>query len=217
VGSDLACTTQQTRVNTKEYTRRKSQVLSFFVFAFSFYHTSLTAPSPTTMALIVGLPIELLECVLADLEIADISTLSRTNKDAHRDLSPRVYHSVHWCWKDDHPCPPYDLLLRKLLSKPSLSVHIRNINLQGGGIIRNDAWRDQDSAWSNCQYEWLSVIKARSIWAAGQRRRASFNIKDWRRVKSVVSGIPIHEGDVNQWLHELYRGNVDAIVALPVH
>jgi hypothetical protein len=168
------------------------------VLAFSSYHTSLIAPSPTTMASIVGLPTELLECVLADLEIADVSTLSQTCKDTHHYLSPRVYHLLDWYWKNDHLCPSYHLLLRTLLSKPLLSNHVRKISLQGGGITRNDARRHQDSAWSNCHYGWLSVIKARSKWAAGQRRRASFNTKDWRRVKSVVSGIAIHEADVYQ-------------------
>jgi hypothetical protein len=166
------------------------------------------------MAALVGLPIELLENVLVDLEIDDISSLSRTCKDAHRYLSPRVYHSINWCWKDDHRCPPYHLLLRTLLSNSSLASHVKTINLRGGGIFKKSAWNDR--CFGRCDDDWVHVIKARSIWADGQRRRVSFNTEDWQRLKAVVSRIATHQGAVNQWLHELYRGNVDAIVALLV-
>jgi hypothetical protein len=174
----------------------------------------LYTPRLSPMAALVGLPIELLENVLVDLEIDDISSLSRTCKDAHRYLSPRVYHSINWCWKDDHQCPPYHLLLRTLLSNPSLASHVKAINLQGGGIIKKSAWDEE--GFSNCCDDWVPVIKARSIWADGQRRRVSFNTGDWQRIKAVVSRIATHQGAVNQWLHELYRGNVDATVALLV-
>lgn len=99
-------------------------------------HLSCCTTKLSPMASLVGLPIELLENVLVDLQIDDVSSLSRTCKDAHRYLSPRVYHSIHWCWKDGRACPPYHLLLRSLLSNPSLASHVKTINLRGGVLSK---------------------------------------------------------------------------------
>jgi hypothetical protein len=232
--------TRQTRSNMERYARASKHTLVVCTCPQKVYTPSInlaaihdlfsfsSLPSPSTtpfslrynprlspMAALVGLPIELLENVLVDLEIDDISSLSRTCKDAHRYLSPRVYHSINWCWKDDHRCPPYHLLLRTLLSNPSLAFHVKTINIHGDAITQKRG--DQDKwPWRNIDHNWRFTEKTQSTWLDGQRRRFSLKSQDWQRIKAVVSNIALHREDMTNWLQELYRGNVDAFVALLV-
>ncbi|CAO2647107.1 Nn.00g080290.m01.CDS01 [Neocucurbitaria sp. VM-36] len=165
------------------------------------------------MVFLFDIPAELLEEILSPLSIDDLSRLSRTCTALHKFLSPHVYRTIDWYWEDNHPCPPYHLLLRTLLSSPHLAGHVKTIKLRGGGIVERNAWKDDE--WNDTSGLWSVPVRARSIWTDGQRSAASFNTADMRRVRIVVLTIDSYR--VNEWMHGFQEGNVDLVVALLLH
>ncbi|KAF2133728.1 hypothetical protein P153DRAFT_362808 [Dothidotthia symphoricarpi CBS 119687] len=162
------------------------------------------------MTPITDLPSELLEPILSLLSFSSLSTLSRTCKILHAYLSPRIYHTIDWTWEDDQPCPPFHFLLRTLLANTQLAGLVRVLKFRGGGIVREDAWKDGSLCDDEC--DWQSMESARSVWTDGQRARSSFKREDEWRVEDCVS--QIYNARIKEWMSEFDRGNIDVVVAL---
>jgi hypothetical protein len=119
------------------------------------------------MPSLTDLPVELLEDIVAPLSVVQQSKLSRTCKALHSYLSPRIYHSVDWFWRDDGPCPPFDRLLRTLLSNTRLANLVKVLKLRGGGLVKHAEWKD--NRFGSCVYNtrdengWRPVQAARSV------------------------------------------------------
>ena len=102
------------------------------------------------MASILDLPTELLEDILLPLSTDSLSRLSRTCKTLQNFLSPRIYRTIDWTWRDeDAYAPPFLLLLRTVLANPDIRGKVRVLKLRGRGIMAEKDWKDQTGAKGN--------------------------------------------------------------------
>jgi hypothetical protein len=164
------------------------------------------------MASIFDIPAELLEEILSLLQIADLSRLSRACVILHSFLTPRVYHTQDWYWEDDHPSPPYHLLLRTLLSNVQLAGYVKVLKLRGGAIVKEEAWKqgyrdDEDDGW-------LLTNGAQTVWTVGQCLDMLYTPQEIQAVTSVLSSISSYGNYREEAIQEFERGNVDVIIAL---
>lgn len=158
------------------------------------------------------MPAELFDEILALISVADISSLSRTCRTLHSYLSPRVYHTQDWYWKDDHPSPPYHLLLRTLLSNPRLTGYVKVVKLRGGGIVREEGWNR--GYWLDTPSGLEPLKRARSIWKIGQCPETFFTPGEIQAIHDLVSYTTVCEAYKRDAVQEFNRGNVDVMVAL---
>lgn len=157
------------------------------------------------MSSLLGLPAELMEQVLTSCSIPTLSKLSRTNKALHQFLTPAVYKSIDWYWKDDGPAPPLDLLLRTLLQTPLRAKHIKLLRLRGGGITPEREWKNW---WPDCERDCPRPFHfERTL-----RSNICFSHYEVGKVARLVHNI--YRPIPSAWMSELRRGGVDVIVAL---
>ncbi|KAH9864715.1 hypothetical protein J1614_010651 [Plenodomus biglobosus] len=166
------------------------------------------------MASILKLPAELLEAILALSKPAGLSALSRSCKHLYRYISPLLYHSIDWCWKDDTSPPPFQLLLRTLVANRQLASNIRKIRLRGGGIVRKDYWRFGDCE-LNERNGPFPIEPARSVNTSERHLQTLFNPLERWHVHNLIRAIA--SSRASEWYAEVARGNVDAIVSLILH
>jgi hypothetical protein len=164
------------------------------------------------MASILDIPAELLEEILSLLRIADLSRLSRACSILHSYLTPRIYHTQDWYWKDDHPSPPYHLLLRTLLNNSRLAGYVKVLKLRGGAIVKEEAWKlgyrdNEDDGW-------LPKNGAQAVWTAGQRLDRLYTPHEIQTIASVLSSTSSYEEHREEAMREFERGNVDVVIAL---
>jgi hypothetical protein len=94
-----------------------------------------------------------------------------------------------------------------------LDSHITTIRLRDGGIVECRKW--QDDGWEDDCNEWNPEPKARNIWVEGKRSQTSFTALDIQRVKIIASRIA--QDRLSEWVYQVQRGSVDAIVALMLY
>lgn len=136
------------------------------------------------------LPQELLQMILTHLHRKDLSALSCTSKHLRPSVEPTLYREICWKLRDvmNHP-PPAHLLLRTLLSRRELAIHIDRLAVC-------------------CVKPEFSYNAFRSIWMQGS---SGFSDDDMGRVKSHI----LSSGFVSDpWAANFLSGDVCVFIGL---
>ncbi|KAF6833210.1 F-box domain protein [Colletotrichum plurivorum] len=100
------------------------------------------------MAALLQFPTEILDQILGHLPCADLAALYRVHRTFHLAAEPLLYNSVELSWTKKEN-PPVVQLLRTILTRPALALHVGQVKLLGRdfdltrrtpdphGIIRN--------------------------------------------------------------------------------
>lgn len=136
------------------------------------------------------LPQELLQMILTHLHRKDLSALSCTSKHFRPYVEPTLYREICWKLRDvTKDLPPVHLLLRTLLSRRELAIHIDRLAVC---CVKPDD----------------SFMPLPSIWMQGS---SGFSNDDLGRVKSHI----FSSGLVSDtWVANVLRGNVCVFIGL---
>lgn len=92
------------------------------------------------MASLVDCPEEIYDTILEFIPPPALRNLCLVNRRLRFIAEPRLYRRIEWTWQDPEipawiqpprPPPPIQLLLRTLLSRPELGIHVRRLVLRG--------------------------------------------------------------------------------------
>lgn len=151
------------------------------------------------------LPLELLESLLfIHLSKKELSIVSRTWKRLRSIIEPILYREITWQWqKDPAQQPPIHLLVRTIISRPSLVMYIENLDL--GGVKPRTAWKEYP--WSD---SYLLAGPSSSVWDADSQ--SSFRSTEMHAIEDLLLSLSPSSKDL--WLKVLKRGDVDISIAL---
>lgn len=171
------------------------------------------------MVSLIDLPAELLEKVLLHVPLSGLVNLSTTCKSLHGYLSPRVYHTFDWCWKQGDPSPPFHLLLRTLISNRLLAGYVKVLRLRGGHTSSHNGRYDGScrTHWwgGSCEHEdslCYPYEQGQTVVDATRRLGPLFKPLELWCLINIVS--TIEPSKANEWYAGFDKGSIDIILSL---
>ncbi|KAI9649690.1 hypothetical protein NHQ30_002271 [Ciborinia camelliae] len=147
-------------------------------------------PSSSQSLALLDCPVEILQIVFGFLSPKDFHSLSHVCKGLHEHVEPWLYSEIQWTWIDSQT-PPIILLIRSIMARPKLAIHIQSL------ILNGNKFQSRSYPPSYTEYPPPKILVAEI---------------DLQEPIAFIEKLYVHYGDL--WIHELRNGTMEAFVAV---